>query len=178
VVEPEAQLLVVTQNGFGKRTPLSAYPVKGRGIGGVRAIKTTPRTGPVATARVVRGHEELMMISANGIVIRTAIENISERTGRSTSGVILMNLRDGDRLAAIAILEPSNGNGDTDPGGSDLLSDVPIAAEEPEVAAAALPSEAGELEGTEDLEDVDRLESESDEDDLGEIGAQNDEDTE
>src|SRR5437762_1365696 len=111
VVIPDAQLLVVTRNGYGKRTPLSAYPVKGRGIGGVRAIKTTPKTGPVAAARVVQGHEELMMISAGGIVIRTPLETVSERTGRATSGVILMNLRDGDRLAAIAILEPSS-NGD------------------------------------------------------------------
>jgi hypothetical protein len=68
----------------------------------------------VAAARVVQGHEELMMISAGGIVIRTPLETISERAGRATSGVILMNLREGDRLAAIALLEPSpNGNGDT-----------------------------------------------------------------
>src|SRR3984893_6053620 len=113
VVIPDAQLLVVTQNGYGKRTPLSAYPSKGRGIGGVRAIKTTSKTGPLAAARVVQGHEGLMMISAQGIVIRTPLETISERAGRATSGVILMNLREGDRLAAIAILEPSpNGNGD------------------------------------------------------------------
>jgi DNA gyrase subunit A len=112
VVEPDAQLLIVTQNGYGKRTPLSSYPAKGRGIGGVRAIKTTAKTGPVAAARVVQGHEELMMISAGGIVIRTPLETISERAGRATSGVILMNLRDGDRLAAIAILEPSPNGGD------------------------------------------------------------------
>ena len=113
VVIPDAQLLVVTRNGYGKRTPLSAYAVKGRGIGGVRAIKTTAKTGPVAAARVVKGYEELMMISAGGMVVRTAIETISERTGRLTSGVKLMNVRDGDRLAAIAILEPStNGGGD------------------------------------------------------------------
>jgi DNA gyrase subunit A len=114
VVDPEAQLLVVTQNGYGKRTPLSAYPRKGRGIGGVRAIKTTEKTGPVAAARVVRGHEELMMISTNGIVIRTPLETISERTGRATSGVILMNLRENDRLAAIAVLEPSPNGGEVE----------------------------------------------------------------
>src|SRR5207302_1885732 len=57
VVVPDAQLLVVTRNGYGKRTPLSAYPVKGRGIGGVRAINTTSKTGPVAAARVVHGYE-------------------------------------------------------------------------------------------------------------------------
>ena len=114
VVIPEAQLLVVTGNGFGKRTPLSAFATKGRGIGGVRAIKTSDKTGPVTAARVVHGYEELMMISANGIVIRTAIDTISERAGRSTSGVILMRVGQGDEVAAIAVLEPSanGGNGD------------------------------------------------------------------
>src|SRR6202022_4387830 len=115
VVIADAQLLVVTRNGYGKRTPLSAYPTKGRGIGGVRAIRTTSKTGPVAAARVVQGHEELMMISAEGIVLRTPLETISERSGRATSGVILMNLREGDRLAAIAILEPSPNGGDDSP---------------------------------------------------------------
>src|SRR5260370_14512323 len=104
---------------------MSAYPVKGRGIGGVRAIKTSATTGPVAAARVVQGYEELMMISAQGIVIRTPLETISERSGRATSGVILMNLRDGDRLAAIAILEPSaNGNGNGDNGSNGSVADA------------------------------------------------------
>jgi DNA gyrase subunit A len=142
-------LLVVTQNGYGKRTPLSSYPVKGRGIGGVRAIKTTPKTGPVAAARVVQGFEELMMISAGGIVIRTPLEMISERAGRATSGVILMNLRDGDRLAAIAILEPTpNGNGDGDhhdEEGGDVLTD-----EQDEAVMGAIPTAAETEETVED----------------------------
>src|SRR5439155_23133406 len=140
VVVPDAQLLVVTRNGYGKRTPLSAYPVKGRGIGGVRAINTTSKTGPVAAARVVHGYEELMMISAGGIVIRTPLETISERSGRATSGVILMNLREGDRLAAIAILEPTpNGGGDE---GSGLEASAKQPDEEPdEEALAALPTD-------------------------------------
>jgi DNA gyrase subunit A len=157
VVMPDAQLLIVTRNGYGKRTPISAYPVKGRGIGGVRAIKTTQKTGPVAAARVVQGYEELMMISAGGIVIRTPLETISERSGRATSGVILMNLREGDRLAAIAILEPSpNGNGD-----DTVVSDVPdvAEAEADEETLAALPSradlEASEAEVEADDEDED-----------------------
>src|SRR5207245_10247042 len=99
VVVPDAQLLVVTRNGYGKRTPLSAYPVKGRGIGGVRAINTTSKTGPVAAARVVHGYEEAMMISAGRIVIRSPLETISQRSGRGASGVILMSVRAGERLA-------------------------------------------------------------------------------
>src|SRR5438270_13832402 len=151
VVEPDAQLLVVTRNGYGKRTPLSAYPVKGRGIGGVRAINTTAKTGPVAAARVVHGYEELMMISAGGIVIRTPLETISERSGRATSGVILMNLREGDRLAAIALLEPStNGNGDdggaggvSASGDEEDLGEAELDADEvDEEALAALPTQA------------------------------------
>jgi DNA gyrase subunit A len=144
VVVPGAQLLVVTRQGFGKRTPLSAFPRKGRGIGGVRAFKATTKTAHVAAARVVQGYEELMMISERGMVVRTAIDTISEQAGRSTSGVRLMNVREGDRLAAIAILQPSpEGNGGE-----------PIAADEAEVAAA-LPSEAGTLPGASALEDED-----------------------
>ncbi len=138
VVVPDAQLLVVTRNGYGKRTPLSAYPVKGRGIGGVRAINTTSKTGPVAAARVVHGYEELMMISAGGIVIRTPLETISERSGRATSGVILMNLREGDRLAAIAILEPSPNGGGDDSSGLEASAEEP---EPDEEALVALPSD-------------------------------------
>jgi len=96
------------------------------------------------------------MISAGGIVIRTPIETISERTGRATSGVILMNLRDGDRLAAIAILEPSpNGNGDDH-------SAEPVA-EEHEGVLAALPTEA--------LEVVDEVDDEDDEEESEETDA-------
>jgi DNA gyrase subunit A len=158
VVDPGAQLLVVTQNGFGKRTPLSSYPRKGRGIGGVRAIKTTAKTGPVARARVVYGHEELMMISTGGIVIRTPIETISERTGRSTSGVILMRLQSGDRLAAIALLEPSPNGDQPDEPESESLADVPIDAEEPEVSD--LLATEGTYDPDEELEEADEAEEE------------------
>jgi DNA gyrase subunit A len=165
VVVPDAQLLLVTRNGYGKRTPLSAFPQKGRGIGGVRAIRTTAKTGPVAAARVVHGHEELMMISANGIVIRTAIEHISERSGRSTGGVILMRLDDGDSLAAIALLEPTpNGTNGGDEHGvvapTTLTATVADIAEEEvdEVGEEA----AGELEDGADTEqDEDEDESSS-----------------
>jgi DNA gyrase subunit A len=174
VVEPDAQLLIVTRGGYGKRTPLAAYPAKGRGIGGVRAIRTTAKTGPVAAARVVFGHEELMMISAQGIVIRTPLETISERSGRATSGVILMNLRDGDRLAAIAILEPStngdngdNGNGAPLNGSSEegAIEDEESAVVDDE-ALAALPTQA----------DIDASNAEADADDNDDDSEEEEED--
>src|SRR6202011_5815633 len=156
VVIPDAQLLVVTQNGYGKRTPLSAYTAKGRGIGGVRAIKTTSKTGPVAAARVVQGHEELMMISADGIVLRTPLETISERAGRATSGVILMNLREGDRLAAIALLEPSpNGNGDDNGHEATAEGDDEVLAAPPNPASAAAADEEAEVDESEPDADTD-----------------------
>jgi len=154
VVVPEAQLLVVTQLGYGKRTPLSAYPSKGRGIGGVRAIRTTDKTGPVAAARVVNGDEELMMISAGGIVIRTPLETISERAGRGTSGVKLMNLREGDRMAAIAILEPSpNGGGTDDEEAVVDGADEELVVDTDADALAALPTDADADDADDDASD-------------------------
>jgi hypothetical protein len=122
---------------------------------------------------VVFGYEELMMISAGGIVIRTPLETISERTGRATSGVILMNLRDGDRLAAIAILEPSaNGNGDDDHGGEVVVGDEVVDEIEvvDEEALAAVPSQAdvdaseadAEAEEDEDADEEDVVDTEDD----------------
>src|SRR5947207_13879652 len=104
-----------------------------------------------------------MMISAGGIVIRTPLETISERTGRATSGVILMNLREGDRLAAIAILEPStNGNGDDN--GAESLADV---AEETldEEALAAVPKQS-DIEADDDVETGNEAEEEEQEEEV------------
>src|ERR1700730_13805766 len=85
-----------------------------------------------------------MMISAGGMVVRTAIETISERTGRLTSGVKLMNVRDGDRLAAIAILEPSP-NGGPDEG----LAEV-AGLDEDESNPTAVPDSAEDLDNEDD----------------------------
>jgi DNA gyrase subunit A len=170
VVDADAQLLVVTRNGYGKRTPMSSYPAKGRGIGGVRAIRTTDKTGPVAAARVVHGYEELMMISAGGIVIRTPLETISERAGRATSGVILMNLRDGDRLAAIALLEPQvNGNGGDN--GDEGVSAVVEDDEESDPAlAAALPTQSDIVASDLDADEAGDAEDEEDEELIADTG--------
>ncbi|MBI4494029.1 MAG: DNA gyrase subunit A, partial [Chloroflexi bacterium] len=107
VVDPRADLLLMTANGFGKRTALAHFPVHGRATGGVRAIPVDERTGPLAAARVVHGAEEVMLISASGIVMRTPVASIS-RQGRAAHGVAIMNLKAGDRLACAALI-----NGDT-----------------------------------------------------------------
>ncbi len=100
-VDPDAYLLVVTVNGFGKRTKLSEYRSQYRGGKGVINIKTTGRNGPVVAIQVVKDEEEIMMISADGIIIRLKTEDISAM-GRSTWGVTLMRLDPGDSVVAVA----------------------------------------------------------------------------
>jgi DNA gyrase subunit A len=105
VVVPRGQLLVVTERGYGKRTPLEQYPVKGRNTGGVRSIADRyEETGPIVAARVVMSEDEITLITAGGIALRTAVENVRV-AGRSTLGVRVISLDDGDRLASLARLE-------------------------------------------------------------------------
>ena len=103
VAEPGGDLLVVSERGYAKRTALEEFPTHGRGGSGVRALGITAKNGPVATARVVRPHDEVMVISADGLALRTPVEGIS-KIGRAGQGVILMNLDPGDRVAAVAVL--------------------------------------------------------------------------
>jgi DNA gyrase subunit A len=105
VVVPRAQLLVATEKGYGKRTPLEQYPVKGRNTGGVRSIADRyAETGPIVAARVVMPEDEITLITAGGIALRTAVENVRV-AGRSTLGVRVISLDEGDRLASLARLE-------------------------------------------------------------------------
>ncbi|SRR5579884_997291 len=108
IVDPNGQLLVIAANGYGKRTPMKLFSSHGRGTGGMKALNVTDKTGPVVAVRVVKDQEELMMMSQSGIVIRTPLADISTQ-GRTAQGVTLMNLKPGDRVAAIALLNGSNG---------------------------------------------------------------------
>ena len=87
--------------------PLSEYPVKGRGAKGVLTAKLTAKKGGLAGARVVREGQELLFISQNGMVQRTAVSGIS-RMGRPTQGVRVMNLKKGDRVSAVALVVESD----------------------------------------------------------------------
>jgi len=103
IVEPEGDLLVVTAGGYGKRTPLSQYPPKGRATGGVKTINQNAleKIGLVTAARVVQEADDLTMISAGGVVLRTKVRDVS-RSGRAARGVLLMNLQAGDTIASLA----------------------------------------------------------------------------
>src|SRR5215217_3768856 len=106
VVRPDTELLVVTGNGYGKRTPIEDYPVKGRGTMGVKTIGLTERKGGLAGALIVREHYELVFISQNGMVQRTSVKGIS-RQGRPAQGVRVMNLREDDVVSAVALVMES-----------------------------------------------------------------------
>ncbi len=112
-------LLVVTEHGLGKRTPISEYPTKGRGGQGVQTFRITDRTGPISIAAVVRADEELILVSADGIVMRTRADTISQQ-GRSTQGVQVMNIGEGDRVASLGRIDLGAGTGsDFDDTGED-----------------------------------------------------------
>jgi DNA gyrase subunit A len=122
IAADDADLLVVTENGWGKRTRVSEYPVKGRGTMGVKTVQLVENRGRLAGARIVRDGYQVMLISDGGTVIRTGVDGI-KRSGRATQGVIVMRLREGEKVSSLA---PVMGNGDE----AELPAEEP-AAEEP-----------------------------------------------
>ena len=106
VARDDQELLVVTENGYGKRTEISEYPVKGRGTMGVKTITLTGKKGQLAGALVVREHQELVFISQNGMVQRTSVRGIN-LYGRASQGVRVMNIRDDDQVSAVALVMES-----------------------------------------------------------------------
>jgi DNA gyrase subunit A len=99
-------VLTATENGYGKRTPITEYTRHGRGTQGMIAIQTSKRNGKVVMATLVNQDDEIMLIGTNGVLIRTRVNEIREM-GRSTQGVTLMSLGNGDKLAGLSrIAEP------------------------------------------------------------------------
>jgi DNA gyrase subunit A len=103
VIRPDMELLVVTENGYGKRTAIEEYPVKGRGSMGVKTIGLTEKKGGLAGALMVREHHDLVFISQSGMVQRTSVKGISKQ-GRPAQGVRVMNLREDDMVSAVALV--------------------------------------------------------------------------
>jgi DNA gyrase subunit A len=163
VARDDQELLVVTENGYGKRTALSDYPRKGRGTMGVKTIALTEAKGALAGALVVREHEELVFISTGGMVQRTSVRGIN-RYGRASQGVRVMNLKDDEVVSAVALVaEGANGveeDGELAVGEDGNGATPPAAAAAVEVAASA-----PEVDGDEDADgDVDDLPEPLDED--------------
>jgi len=112
VVEAGYDLVFVSANGFGKKTSIDEYPRQGRGGGGVIAMRVTDKTGLLVGARMVKGEDNLMMITSKGIVIRIQGEQIS-RIGRATQGVTLMKVNAKDRVIAMTLVDSTENGHDS-----------------------------------------------------------------
>jgi DNA gyrase subunit A len=111
-------VLTATQNGFGKRTPIAEYTRHGRGGQGMIAIQSSERNGALVGAVLVDDNDEVMLISTGGVLIRTKVSQIREM-GRSTQGVTLIALGEGEKLAGLERIEERDlGNGNGGNGGS------------------------------------------------------------
>ncbi|MEZ4517090.1 MAG: DNA gyrase C-terminal beta-propeller domain-containing protein [Chloroflexota bacterium] len=105
VVTEGDDLFVITEKGAGKRTPLDEYRRQSRYGMGVKAMNLSPETtGAIVGARVVSDGDEVTLISSNGIILRTEARLISQQ-GRATRGVRIMDLRDGDAVASMAVIQ-------------------------------------------------------------------------
>ncbi len=103
IAEKGQQILVVTENGYGKRTDMEAYRMTHRGSKGVRALNVTEKNGNIVAFKTVSGDEDLMIITDSGIIIRLPLEQVST-TGRVAQGVKLINLKDEQKVSTVAVM--------------------------------------------------------------------------
>lgn len=148
VADPTKELLVVTENGYGKRTPIDQYRETKRGAMGVKTIKLTDERGGLAGALVVKEHQELVFVSQGGMMQRTSVAGISQQ-GRATQGVRVMKFKDEDTVAAVALVAESSGDEEAE--GQDELS-----------AGEAAPSVPAEDVADEAVIELDDLEDDGD----------------
>lgn len=104
-ITEDQEVLIITEKGYGKRTSATEYPTKGRGGKGIKTANITDKNGDLAGIVTVSGDEDIMVITDTGVVIRTAVANISQ-TGRATQGVKVMRLDDTARIVTFALVEP------------------------------------------------------------------------
>ena len=104
-ITEDQEVLIITEKGYGKRTSATEYPTKGRGGKGIKTANITDKNGNLAGIVTVSGDEDIMVITDTGVIIRTAVANISQ-TGRVTQGVKVMRLDDTARIVTFALVEP------------------------------------------------------------------------
>ncbi|WP_208560543.1 DNA gyrase subunit A [Marinilactibacillus kalidii] len=105
LLNDDSEVLIITENGYGKRTAAGEYAIRGRGGKGVKTANVTEKNGPLIGLKTVDGHEDIMLITNAGVVIRFHATNISQ-TGRATQGVRLMRLEEGSKVSTLAKVEP------------------------------------------------------------------------
>ena len=104
-ITEDQEVLIITEKGYGKRTSATEYPTKGRGGKGIKTANITDKNGNLAGIVTVSGDEDIIVITDTGVIIRTAVANISQ-TGRATQGVKVMRLDDTARIVTFALVEP------------------------------------------------------------------------
>lgn len=107
ILKPNSEVLVISEKGYGKRTPAAEYPIKGRGGKGIKTSNITAKNGPLAGITTVEGQEDIMIITDKGVLIRFAVSDVSQ-TGRATLGVRLMKTNDDAIVSAMAKVEPES----------------------------------------------------------------------
>ena len=123
ILSPEAQLLVVSQNGYGKRSAMDEYRITNRGAKGVGTLKVTEKVGRLVAVLDVADNDDLMIINKSGIAIRTPVNEISV-IGRNTQGVRLISLRDGDEISSVTKIKSEEGEvADATESVSEVISD-------------------------------------------------------
>ena len=103
-LKKDGNVLVISENGFGKQTPAAEYPIKGRGGLGVKTVNVTAKNGPLVGLTTVDGDEDIMLVTDHGVIIRFGIETVSQ-TGRSAVGVHLIKMDKGTKVATMAKVE-------------------------------------------------------------------------
>lgn len=107
ILKPNSEILVISEKGYGKRTPAAEYPIKGRGGKGIKTSNITAKNGPLAGITTVEGQEDIMIITDKGVLIRFAVSDVSQ-TGRATLGVRLMKTNDDAIVSTMAKVEPES----------------------------------------------------------------------
>ncbi|CAK7032259.1 MAG: DNA gyrase subunit A [Paraeggerthella hongkongensis] len=140
IAQPDTDLFVITEKGYGKRTPIAEYPEHHRGGQGVFTITMTEKKGLLAAMKIVGSDDEIMIMSEEGVVVRTPVSGISE-LGRSTQGVCVMKVADKDRVTAVAISSRGKKKS-AQPGSADELDESQIDDMEDESTDAQAPDAA------------------------------------
>jgi DNA gyrase subunit A len=128
IVAEQGFILTASQNGFGKLTPLEEFPKHGRGGQGVIALQITDRNGRMVGALQVSLDDEIMLMSQNGVLVRTPVKDISV-VGRNTQGVRLIRLEEGDQLSGLERIDGLAGDADAVDEGADPVDGDPAGGE-------------------------------------------------
>ena len=108
-------VLAITENGYGKQTPVEDYRITNRGGLGIKNYMVTDKTGPVVGIKVVDGTEDLLLVTQAGILIRTPVEHIKETANRATQGVIVMRFKEeGDHVISLALTDHEEGSAEAE----------------------------------------------------------------